>query len=293
MLKIAGMKLSVIQLSKQYFLRDFSLFPLNFFNVCDVAENQVLKKCFISVFLLLFLSSTGFSQTYLINSPKYSPDIIFNNTSCEAGAICGKYTTSMSVSGTLTFDRVLAPNLNRVSANLVSFSINDGINTFTNLDSYFRVNMLVSTNSQGILTDVETVIRQLQTKTSITPKVGNYVNELWLLPSYMYVFNATLCTSDDASCTTIYQSPTRTSSVNLLMKAKPVFKSTNADLASVFLTAVSTGESSSPSNFSANTLSYDVTVPFGMGQITLKPTALIGGSIISINGLAVQSGFSR
>ncbi|KAI9550164.1 hypothetical protein GHT06_003536 [Daphnia sinensis] len=198
----------------------------------------------------------------------------------------------MSLSGTLTFDRVLAPNLTRVSANLVSYSINDGINTFKNQDSYFRVNMLVSTNSQGVLTDVETVIRQLQSKTSTTPNLGNYINELWLLPTYMYLFNATLCTTDDASCSTLYQSPTRTSSVNLLTKAKPIFKSTNADLASMLLTAVSTGESSSPPNFSSNTLNYDVTVPFGMSQITIKPTALIGASAISINGAAVQSGSS-
>ncbi|WP_291400567.1 cadherin-like beta sandwich domain-containing protein, partial [Daejeonella sp.] len=251
-----------------------------------------LKGCFLLLAFFFSANSNLFSQTYIISSPKYASDIIFNNTSCEPGAICAKYTTSMSLTGTLTFDRVLAPNLNRASANLVSFSFNDGINTFTNQDSYFRVNMLVSTNSQGVLTDVETVIRQLQSKTSTTPKLGNYINELWLLPTYMYVFNATLCTTDDASCSTLYQSPTRTSSVNLLTKAKPIFKSTNADLASMLLTAVSTGESSSPPNFSSNTLNYDVTVPYGMSQITIKPTALIGASAISINGAAVQSGSS-
>jgi hypothetical protein len=37
----------------------------------------------------------------------------------------------MSLSGILTFDRVLAPNLTNTPANLISYSINDGINTFT------------------------------------------------------------------------------------------------------------------------------------------------------------------
>jgi gliding motility-associated-like protein len=254
------------------------------------SSSSVLKSCFLLVALVLSTYSNLFSQTYIISSPKYASDIIYNHTSCEPGAICAKYSTSMSLSGTLTFDRVLAPNLNRASANLVSFSINDGVNTFTNQDSYFRVNMLVSTNSQGALIDIETVIRQLQSKTSTTPNLGNYINEVWLLPTYMHVFNATLCTSDDASCNILYQFPTRTSSVDLLNKAKPSYKATNTDLAGILLTSVKTGETSSPPNFSSSILSYDATVPFGMSQITIKPTALLGVSSISINGVAVQSG---
>ena len=253
----------------------------------------VLLKDWFLLFAFFFCTySNLFSQTYTISSPKYSSDIIFNNTSCESGAICGQYTTSMSLSGTLTFDRVLAPNLTSTPANLISYSINDGVNTFTNQNSYFGINILVTTNSQGALTDIETLIRQLQSRTSTTPRLGSYINEIWIRPTYMYLFNATLCTSDDASCNILYQSPTRTSSVNLLNRAKPSFKATNADLAGMLLTSVSSGESSSPSNFSSNTLSYDVTVPFGMSQITIKPTALIGASSISINGVTVQSGSS-
>ena len=286
------MKVEVLQTKERTIQASSSnyLFSLLFKNRLKFSE--ILKSWFFLLAFFFCSYTNVFSQTYLISSPKYASDIILNHTSCEPGAICAKYSTSMSLSGTLTFDRVLAPNLSRASANLISYSINDGVNTFTNQDSYFRVNMLVSTNSQGALTDIETVIRQLQSKTSTTPQLGNYVNEVWLLPTYMHVFNGTQCISDDASCVVLYQSPTRTSSVDLLNKAKPSYKATNADLASILLTSVSSGESSSPPNFSSNTLSYDVTVPYGMSQITIKPTALIGVSTISINGVTVPSGTS-
>lgn len=159
-------------------------------NTCPKVAS--ISKSWILLCLFFFCNySNLFSQTYSINTAKYASSDIVNNTSCDPGAKCAKYLAGMSITGFMTFSQFLSPNLNRATATIVDYKINDGINTFTPQNSFVDRAVYVTTNSNGDLVSVETLFRQWQDPNKTT--IGSYLNEIWLYPDFSYVLNAVRC----------------------------------------------------------------------------------------------------
>jgi hypothetical protein len=164
-----------------------------FSNISYLLKKMKISTRFLKVwlFILVFFScaqSNLFSQTYNISTVKYPAGIITNNTNCLAGAKCGNYNTNMSITGFVTFNQFLSPNLNRASATIIDYRVNDGINTFTPQNSFIDRSVIVTTNANGDLVSLETLFRQWQDPTKNT--TGSFLNEIWLFPDFSYVFNA-------------------------------------------------------------------------------------------------------
>ena len=270
-----------------------SMYSSNFLNFLRPKQRLFPKVylVFTAVLMMLCLvQHTVVAQTYTISSPKYSNGTINNNTGCAPGAKCASYSGSMSITGAITFSQLLGPNLNRASATIVSYSVSDGVNTFNNQNSFIDRDVYVTTNANGNLVTLETLFRQWQIPAQNT--TNSFLNELWLTPNFFYIFNAVRCGSQGApgGCYQGYYESGFSSYINLQPNLLPTYKATNADLSGITVVAVASGEASPAPNFSANQLTYSVTVPFQTSQIKIRPTALHGSATIMVNGTSVVSG---
>jgi hypothetical protein len=104
--------------------------------------------------LLAAVSVPGLSAavTYTYTGPNYSHVVPF--TSCTVGT-CANFTTSMNVQGSFTTSVPLPANLTSqdVSAQLLSYSFTDGLDTFTNTNPNSRIWFFsVSTDGFGRIT---------------------------------------------------------------------------------------------------------------------------------------------
>ena len=270
-----------------------NIYSSNFLNFLRPKQRLFPKVYLVVTAVLLMLSLVQHrvvAQTYTISSPKYSNGTINNNTGCAPGAKCASYSGTMSITGTITFTQLLGPNLNRASATIVSYSVSDGVNTFNNQNSFIDRDVYVTTNANGNLVTLETLFRQWQIPAQNT--TNSFLNELWLTPNFFYIFNAVRCGSQGApgGCYQGFYESGFSSYINLQPNLMPTYKATNADLSGITVVAVASGESSPAPNFSANQLTYSVTVPFQTSQIKLRPTALHGSATIMVNGTTVVSG---
>lgn len=108
--------------------------------------NHFLAFSFLSAAISCSLVSTA--QAATTNTYTYVGD---NYT--DAGG--GSYTTSMSVSGSFTFSSPLASNLSNFDAlpSIVSFTFADGVQVYSETDSFSFTEFLVSTNAFGGITE--------------------------------------------------------------------------------------------------------------------------------------------
>lgn len=118
--------------------------------------------------------------TYSFGSGKY----FFTNpySNCTVGT-CLNFTTDMSVSGSVVLNLPTAPlnaNQMQVSGNLVSYSISNGLKTFTQVNSSIvqvfeqqELGLRISTDGQGRLIDIQFIITSWQNpaSTSLSSRV--------------------------------------------------------------------------------------------------------------------------
>jgi hypothetical protein len=118
--------------------------------------------------LLAAVSVPGLSAavTYTYAGANYSHFIPF--TSCTIGT-CANFTTSMNVQGSFTTSVPLAANLTfqDISAQLLSYSFTDGLDTFTNTDPNTRIWFFtVSTDGVGRISYYAVTIQVWKSGTS-------------------------------------------------------------------------------------------------------------------------------
>ena len=119
---------------------------------------RVLK--FILLFVGLFGSLSSVAQTVKLSSQTYASSPLIENYDPATSSAANRksYTTSMKLSGQITFDRVLTPNMDRVAVNVASYSLFDGLNTYNETNSYVvgpYGQPDVSTNANGDITSPE------------------------------------------------------------------------------------------------------------------------------------------
>jgi hypothetical protein len=131
------------------------------------------------------LATAAFSAlaatTYNYTGPLYTT--VSNHTTCVVGT-CADYSTSMRVTGSFTVNVPLAANLSGVdistSANLLSWSFFDGVNTISSVTpnasiypGFFRV----STNASGNVTSATDIVVEMFT-TSVGTGFSSRVNSI-------------------------------------------------------------------------------------------------------------------
>jgi gliding motility-associated-like protein len=247
--------------------------------------NNLYKLRVLLIFIIGLASFPSFGQTFKLSSANYASADILNYTTGTNGANSKRYTTSMNVSGQITFDRVLTANMNQAPVTAVAWNIFDGLNSYTEQNSYTQGQTTVTTNSNGDLVSVGIIMRQWQ---NLSKKaVNDYTNELWILPGYTAAFNALICVQSSIvdQCTLANQVIEHTSRV--LPLPAVTFLSGNANLSGLLIS--SNGQSSSPPNFSPSTTNYGVSVPYAMATMTLTPTLESGSATILVNGKTVAN----
>jgi len=105
-------------------------------------ERSVASAVLSVAVLCSLVSAVGASVTYIYTGDNYT----------TAGG--GAYNTSMSVSGSFTFASALGINLSNFDAlaDVVSFTFEDGVQTYTEADTFEFTEFLVSTNESGAIT---------------------------------------------------------------------------------------------------------------------------------------------
>ena len=251
-------------------------------------KSKLLLKTFLFIHFLGFSSLFAQNQTYRLSTTTYNPSNIINYTTAASGASCKNYTSSMSLSGQVTFSGPLAPNLTDHPVSAISWNFSDGLNILTPQNSYLANTTRVTTNSLGDLTKLEITVQQWQ---STATGVNAYKNQLYInVEGSTTLYNATLChtcVSSPAFCNGSYYDAF-TSRVTAIPPIS--YLSVNTNLSNIVLTSVATGETSTPPNFSPSTTSYSVNVPFSMSSITVTSTAQQANATITVNGRSATSG---
>jgi gliding motility-associated-like protein len=194
----------------------------------------------------------------------------------------------MKLSGQITFDRVLTPNMDRVPVNIASYSLFDGLNTYNETNSYAvgkSGQPDVSTNANGDITSINIIFKQWQNPAKIG--VSDFLNEIWITRDYTSVINGGYCGTPYGSgmCSQTYYD--RTNSSIVIPLPAITYLSSNANLGGLTLT--SNGESSSPPGFSPSVTNYGVSVPYAMATMTVTPTLESGSAAILVNGKTVAN----
>jgi hypothetical protein len=141
-------------------------------------------KHFLSVFLLLggllVAGGANASATYTYTGTTYDPTSFTNYTSCSAPT-CGTFTTAMRVTGTFTVSAPLPANqsLTDISAQLVSWSFNNGIGIVSSSGTAFIDTFQVATDSSGNISDAYVGVNNWQT----TVGVNSYFNSVVIFPN--------------------------------------------------------------------------------------------------------------
>ena len=146
--------------------------------------------------LFALIQASAWATTYTFASGNYTT--VTNFTACATGP-CANYTTSMQTSGSFTTAAPLAANLanQNIFAQVTSFSLSDGIVTYSSADPNSRVySFVVSTNAAGQITSSQIVLEEWQSTPHTPP---SRVAILELIASTASAFNNTACTADTTS----------------------------------------------------------------------------------------------
>ncbi len=249
---------------------------------------RVLK--FILLFVGLFGSLSSVAQTVKLSSQTYASSPLIENYDPATSSAANRksYTTSMKLSGQITFDRVLTPNMDRVAVNVASYSLFDGLNTYNETNSYVvgpYGQPDVSTNANGDITSINIIFKQWQNPAKIG--VSDFLNEIWITRDYTSVINGGYCGTpyNNGMCSQTYYD--RTNSSIVIPLPSITYLSSNANLSGLLIT--SNGESSSPPGFSPSVTNYGVSVPYAMATMTVTPTLQSGSAAILVNGKSVAN----
>jgi len=233
---------------------------------------------------------TSFGQTIKLSSLTYASSPLIENydPSTSSAANRKSYTTSMKLSGQITFDRVLTPNMDRVAVNVASYSLFDGLNTYNETNSYVvgrNGQPDVSTNANGDITSINIIFKQWQNPSKFS--VNDFINEIWITSTYTSVINGGYCGTpyNNGMCTQTFYD--RTNSSIVIPLPAITYLSSNANLSGLQIT--SNGQSSSPPNFTPVTTNYSVSVPYAMSTLTVTPTLESGSATILVNGKSVSN----
>jgi len=158
-------------------------------------------KNVICALLICIAQPANADSQYHFSSERYSS--VNNSTTCRAPADCQNFTADISASGYFSLKENPSANLNNkdIRDSLTTFSMTDGINEYSNSNSFIS-SFSVSTDSSGAITDTRIAIRKWQDK--FTTSFGGYLDELWLQPNAQ-ANNAVQCNKLDSNfCNVAY-----------------------------------------------------------------------------------------
>ena len=125
---------------------------------------KTMKSLLALCALLLASFAASAANTYTYVGPNYDATIPFAGP-CPAGSNCANFTLAMNLDGQFSGAGRLPANLPGVdiTANLTSFTFNDGLTTYSSADPQVRVyQFLVSTDANGNITAVNILIERFQ-----------------------------------------------------------------------------------------------------------------------------------